>query len=105
MTYAKDTNATGLHQSVAGAAEGVDGASGEDGRGHPPARPSRRGALSTSGKAKRQDNQGLEAGLSFIGLVLENGERLISGYWAAYEQASTSPSGRFRRSSTPIATV
>ena len=45
-------------------------------------------ALSTSGKAKEADNQPLEAGLSFIGLVLENGERLISGYWAAYEQAS-----------------
>ncbi len=32
------------------------------------------------------DNQGLEAGLSYIGLVLENAERQIATYWAAYEE-------------------
>jgi len=32
------------------------------------------------------DNAGLEAGLSYIGLVLENAERQIATYWAAYEQ-------------------
>lgn len=31
------------------------------------------------------DTGGLEAGLSFIGLVLESGERKIAEYWAAYE--------------------
>ena len=43
--------------------------------------------LASSAEAKSKDNQGLEAGLSFIGLVLEHGERLISEYWAAYEQS------------------
>ena len=38
-----------------------------------------------SGDSKEMDNQGLEAGLSFIGLVLETGERKISSYWSAYE--------------------
>ena len=32
------------------------------------------------------DNQGLEAGLSYIGLVLENAERQIAEHWAAYEE-------------------
>jgi hypothetical protein len=31
------------------------------------------------------DNQGLEAGLSYIGLVLEAAERRIADFWAAYE--------------------
>ena len=31
------------------------------------------------------DNQGLEAGLSYIGLVLESAERRIAEFWAAYE--------------------
>jgi hypothetical protein len=31
-------------------------------------------------------DQGLEAGLSFIGLVLESGERKIAEHWAAYEE-------------------
>jgi len=39
-----------------------------------------------SADSKEFDNQGLEAGLSFIGLVLENAERQIAHYWAAYEQ-------------------
>ncbi len=32
------------------------------------------------------DTEGLEAGLSYIGLVLENAERQIASHWAAYEQ-------------------
>jgi hypothetical protein len=31
-------------------------------------------------------DQGLEAGLSYIGLVLEGAERKISNHWAAYEE-------------------
>jgi len=38
-----------------------------------------------SAEAKDVDNQGLEAGLSFIGLVLENSERKLAEFWAAYE--------------------
>jgi hypothetical protein len=49
-------------------------------------------ASRASAESKALDNQGLEAGLSYIGLVLENGERLISEYWAAYE--SVDPAGR-----------
>lgn len=36
--------------------------------------------------AKPTDNEGLEAGLSFIGLVLEAGERQIADFWANYEE-------------------
>jgi hypothetical protein len=36
------------------------------------------------------DNQGLEAGLSFIGLVLESAERRIAEFWAAYEERNPS---------------
>jgi len=39
-----------------------------------------------SAESKIMDNQGLEAGLSFIGLVLEAGERQVAEHWAAYEQ-------------------
>lgn len=38
-----------------------------------------------SGSARSFDNQGLEAGLSYIGLVLETAERKIADHWAAYE--------------------
>ena len=38
-----------------------------------------------SGDSKEMDNQGLEAGLSFIGLVLETAERKIATYWSTYE--------------------
>jgi hypothetical protein len=38
-----------------------------------------------SAESKNLDNSGLEAGLSFIGLVLEAGEREIARHWAAYE--------------------
>ncbi len=43
--------------------------------------------LATRGSAesKSLDNQGLEAGLSYIGLILENAERKIAEFWAAYE--------------------
>lgn len=41
--------------------------------------------LNASAESKQQDNQGLEAGLSFIGLVLEHGEHEIANFWAAYE--------------------
>ena len=39
---------------------------------------------SASAESKEQDQQGLEAGLSYIGLELENGERLIAKYWNMY---------------------
>ncbi len=39
-----------------------------------------------SAESKVIDNQGLEAGLSFIGLVLENAERQLAEHWAAYEE-------------------
>ena len=41
---------------------------------------------SKSAESKAMDNQGLEAGLSFIGLVLENAERQVAEHWAAYEE-------------------
>jgi len=43
-----------------------------------------------SAEAKKMDNQGLEAGLSYIGYVLENGERRIAEYYAAYESRAVS---------------
>lgn len=45
-----------------------------------------------SAEAKREDNEGLAAGLSFIGLVLENAERKVAEHWAAYENRN--PAGR-----------
>lgn len=39
-----------------------------------------------SAESKAKDNEGLEAGLSYIGLVLEGAERKIANYWAAYEE-------------------
>jgi hypothetical protein len=38
-----------------------------------------------SAESKGLDNQGLEAGLSYIGLELEHGERKIAYFWALYE--------------------
>lgn len=45
-------------------------------------------AMATRGSAesKSLDNQGLEAGLSFIGSVLQGTEQQVAGYWAAYEE-------------------
>lgn len=42
-------------------------------------------ATRASAESKSLDNQGLEAGLSFIGLVLESAERRIADLWSAYE--------------------
>lgn len=38
-----------------------------------------------SGEARNMDNQGLEAGLAFIGLVLEGAERKLGEFWNSYE--------------------
>jgi hypothetical protein len=38
-----------------------------------------------SGEARAFDNQGLEAGLAYIGLILEGCERKIADHWASYE--------------------
>lgn len=47
-------------------------------------------AVRASAESKAMDNQGLEAGLSYIGLVLESAERLIAEFWAAYEERNPS---------------
>lgn len=43
------------------------------------------GQRSISAEAIKLSDQGLEAGLSYIGLVLESAERDIASFWAAYE--------------------
>lgn len=43
------------------------------------------GTSRASAEARGIDNQGLEAGLAFIGMVLENAERKIADHWSAYE--------------------
>lgn len=43
-------------------------------------------ASRSSADSKAMDNRGLEAGLSYIGLKLEAAERLITEFWAAYEE-------------------
>jgi hypothetical protein len=43
-------------------------------------------AVRASAESKQMDNQGLDAGLSFIGLILEGGERRIADFWASYEE-------------------
>ncbi len=45
-------------------------------------------AVRASAESKAMDNQGLEAGLSYIGLLLESAERQIAEFWAAYEERS-----------------
>lgn len=45
------------------------------------------GQQAISAEAMRMSDQGLEAGLSYIGLVLEGGERDVAKFWAAYENA------------------
>jgi len=47
-------------------------------------------ASRASAESKTMDNQGLEAGLSFIGLVLQAAEQRIADYWAAYEDKTIS---------------
>lgn len=44
----------------------------------------------SSAESKSMDNQGLEAGLSYIGLVLESAERRIAELWASYEEKNPS---------------
>jgi hypothetical protein len=39
----------------------------------------------SSAESKEMDKQGLEAGLSFLGLVLEHGERQLTSLWQEYE--------------------
>ncbi len=41
-----------------------------------------------SAESKSMDNAGLEAGLSYIGLILEAAERQIAEHWAAYEETN-----------------
>jgi hypothetical protein len=41
-----------------------------------------------SAESKAQDQQGLEAGLSYIGLELETLERMVAKVWSAYEKTS-----------------
>ena len=41
-----------------------------------------------SAESKLLDNQGLEAGLSYIGLEIERAEREIAKFWAAYESTN-----------------
>jgi len=43
------------------------------------------GSSRASGDARSFDNQGLEAGLAYIGLVLETTERKVADHWAMYE--------------------
>jgi hypothetical protein len=43
------------------------------------------GQRAISAEAMKLSDQGLEAGLSYIGLVLENAERQIAEHWAGYE--------------------
>lgn len=47
-------------------------------------------AVRVSAESKAMDNQGLEAGLSYIGLLLESAERQIAEFWAAYEERKPS---------------
>lgn len=44
-----------------------------------------------SAESKSLDQQGLESGLSYIGLELERGERLIAAYWSMYENVTEIP--------------
>lgn len=46
------------------------------------------GSRTESAESKKVSQGGLEAGLSFIGLELEAGEKLLSAYWAEYENVS-----------------
>lgn len=46
------------------------------------------GSRTESAESKKVSQGGLEAGLSFIGLVLEAGEKMIATLWAEYENVS-----------------
>jgi hypothetical protein len=43
------------------------------------------GSRQMSAEAIKMSDQGLEAGLSYIGLVLESAEQMVAQHWAAYE--------------------
>lgn len=47
------------------------------------------GSRTESGEAKKMSSQGLEAGLSFIGTVMQQAEQLIATYWSAYEDTKS----------------
>lgn len=47
--------------------------------------------LGASAESKQLDQTNLESGLSFIGLVLEHGERQIGEIWSMYEGAKQAP--------------
>jgi len=44
-----------------------------------------------STKSREYDNQGLEAGLAYIGMILELAEQNIAKYWCAYENTTKLP--------------
>lgn len=46
------------------------------------------GSRTESAEAKKLSSQGLEAGLSFIGLVLQQAEQAIAKLWASYENVN-----------------
>lgn len=48
------------------------------------------GQRAISAEAMKLSDQGLEAGLSYIGLVLESAERAIAEHWASYESKDKS---------------
>lgn len=48
------------------------------------------GQRAVSAEAMKLSDQGLEAGLSYIGLILEGAERRIAEHWAAYENKNAS---------------
>ena len=45
------------------------------------------GSRTESAEAKKLSSQGLEAGLSYIGMVLQQAEQAVARYWAMYENA------------------
>lgn len=45
------------------------------------------GQRAVSAEAMKLSDQGLEAGLSYIGLIMEGAERKVAQYWAAYENS------------------
>lgn len=50
-----------------------------------------------SAESKQMDNQGLEAGLSYIGLELERVERLIGEIWSGYMSSDKIPDVKYPR--------
>jgi hypothetical protein len=47
------------------------------------------GQRAISAEAMKLSDQGLEAGLSYIGLVMEGAERKVAQFWAAYENSNS----------------